>query len=49
VQDEVQNTGHADFVDDGKGNWFAVCLGVRLLKRDGEFRTSVFGKSLERL
>jgi len=27
----VQAIGHADFVEDGKGNWWAVCLGIRLL------------------
>ncbi|MDR3688295.1 MAG: family 43 glycosylhydrolase [Fimbriimonas sp.] len=24
-----QAIGHADFFDDGKGNWWAVCLGIR--------------------
>ena len=42
--DEVQNTGHADFVEDEKGNWWAVCLGVRPVKVGAEWKTSVFGK-----
>lgn len=29
LQDDVQNTGHADLVEDLKGNWWAVCLAVR--------------------
>ncbi|KAJ6021493.1 hypothetical protein N7540_006997 [Penicillium herquei] len=28
-RDEVQNTGHADLVEDDSGNWWAVLLGVR--------------------
>jgi len=27
----IQATGHADLFDDGHGNWWAVCLGIRLL------------------
>ncbi|RDW83673.1 uncharacterized protein DSM5745_03999 [Aspergillus mulundensis] len=33
-EDEVQNTGHADFVQDVDGNWWAVFLGVRPVWRD---------------
>ena len=29
AQDEVQNTGHADLVEDADGNWWAVLLAVR--------------------
>lgn len=29
LQDDVQNTGHADLVEDAEGNWWAVCLAVR--------------------
>ena len=43
VQDEVQNTGHADFVVDGEGRWWAVFLGVRPVKHGDEWKTSVFG------
>jgi len=44
VDDDVQNTGHADFVEDTKGNWWAVLLGVRPSKQDGKWSTSVFGE-----
>ncbi|CAG8954650.1 hypothetical protein HYFRA_00004571 [Hymenoscyphus fraxineus] len=44
TEDDVQNTGHADFVEDEKGNWWAVMLGVRPLKINGRFKTSVFGR-----
>ncbi|EPE34989.1 Arabinanase/levansucrase/invertase [Glarea lozoyensis ATCC 20868] len=44
IGDEVQNTGHADFVEDAEGNWWAVCLGVRPLKSGEEWRNSVFGR-----
>jgi beta-xylosidase len=42
--DEIQNTGHCDLVQDVDGRWWAVSLGVRPLKVDGSFQTSVFGK-----
>ncbi|KAL5043039.1 hypothetical protein BDW71DRAFT_131257 [Aspergillus fruticulosus] len=44
--DEVQNTGHADFVEDVDGNWWAVFLGVRPVWRETEQRWegSVFGR-----
>ncbi|TIA51451.1 glycosyl hydrolase [Aureobasidium pullulans] len=29
TQDDVQNTGHADLVEDAAGQWWAVCLAVR--------------------
>lgn len=29
---EIQCTGHADLVEDGNGNWWMVCLGVRPVK-----------------
>ena len=29
LQDDVQNTGHADLVEDANGDWWAVCLAVR--------------------
>ncbi|KAL4945244.1 hypothetical protein BDV06DRAFT_219499 [Aspergillus oleicola] len=46
VHDEVQNTGHADFVEDVDGNWWAVLLGVRPVWSGGEKRWegSVFGR-----
>ncbi|KAI9044349.1 glycoside hydrolase family 43 protein [Aspergillus affinis] len=44
VQDEVQNTGHADLVEDAKGQWWAVLLGVRPVMRDGRWEESVFGR-----
>ncbi|KAE8394498.1 glycosyl hydrolase [Aspergillus alliaceus] len=44
VTDEVQNTGHADLVEDARGRWWAVLLGVRPVKRDGYWEESVFGR-----
>ncbi|KAL4790678.1 glycosyl hydrolase [Aspergillus venezuelensis] len=46
VHDEVQNTGHADFVEDERGEWWAVLLGVRPVWRADESRWegSVFGR-----
>jgi len=44
ADDDIQNTGHADFVEDARGNWWAVFLGVRPVKQDGKWRPSVFGK-----
>lgn len=29
IKSPFQAIGHADFFDDGKGNWWAVCLGTR--------------------
>lgn len=43
TEDEVQNTGHADFVEDKEGRWWAVFLGVRPLKIDDEWKPSPFG------
>lgn len=34
VDDKVQNTGHADFVEDGEGRWWGVFLGMRPVWRD---------------
>ncbi|KAH8601558.1 glycosyl hydrolase [Bisporella sp. PMI_857] len=42
--DEVQNTGHADFVVDESGNWWAVLLGVRPVNVGGQWKASVFGR-----
>lgn len=39
----VQCCGHADFVDDGNGNWFAVFLGIRET-RQGFFRMHHAGR-----
>ncbi|KAE8145250.1 glycosyl hydrolase [Aspergillus avenaceus] len=44
VDDEVQNTGHADLVEDAQGRWWAVLLGVRPVKSDGTWEDSVFGR-----
>jgi len=44
TEDEVQNTGHADFVVDEGGNWWAVFLGVRPVKSKDGFKVSVFGE-----
>ncbi|KAJ5786976.1 Concanavalin A-like lectin/glucanase subgroup [Penicillium paradoxum] len=44
AEDEVQNTGHADFVEDGKGNWWAVMLGVRPTRRGEKWEDSVLGR-----
>ncbi|RAL14747.1 glycoside hydrolase family 43 protein [Aspergillus homomorphus CBS 101889] len=44
LADEVQNTGHADLVEDVKGQWWAVLLGVRPVWRDGAWEESVFGR-----
>lgn len=44
TEDEVQNTGHCDLVEDTKGQWWAVCLGVRPRKSGQDWRTSVFGR-----
>ncbi|RDW83491.1 glycosyl hydrolase family 43 protein [Coleophoma crateriformis] len=44
VDDEVQNTGHADFVTDSKGRWWGVLLGVRPTKTANGWSNSVFGR-----
>jgi beta-xylosidase len=41
--DEVQNTGHADLVEDAQGRWWAVLLGVRPSCENGRWEASVFG------
>lgn len=43
VEDEVQNTGHADLVEDANGRWWAVLLGVRPMRRGGQWEDSVLG------
>jgi beta-xylosidase len=46
--DDVQNVGHADLVEDLDGNWWAVLLGVRPVKKnDSTWESSVFGKILQ--
>lgn len=47
VNDEIQNTGHADFVVDEGGRWWGVFLGVRPVWREDQRRweESVFGIS----
>jgi beta-xylosidase len=45
VVDEIQNTGHADLVEDAEGRWWAVFLGVRPVKRGNGWEESVFGTS----
>ncbi|KAE8376020.1 glycosyl hydrolase [Aspergillus bertholletiae] len=44
INDEVQNTGHADLVEDAQGRWWAVFLGVRPVRKDGDWEESVFGR-----
>ncbi|KAH0293925.1 hypothetical protein M436DRAFT_71387 [Aureobasidium namibiae CBS 147.97] len=50
IQDDVQNTGHADLVEGPKGEWKAVCLAVRPSRQgtsnDGKdsFLPSPFGR-----
>ncbi|GKZ30288.1 hypothetical protein AbraIFM66950_008624 [Aspergillus brasiliensis] len=44
VHDSVQNTGHADLVEDAQGQWWAVLLGVRPVWKDGQWEESVFGR-----
>ncbi|KAL2867222.1 glycoside hydrolase family 43 protein [Aspergillus lucknowensis] len=44
VLDEVQNTGHADLVEDVEGRWWAVFLGVRPVRRGDYWEDSVFGR-----
>ncbi|KAJ5859293.1 hypothetical protein N7534_004570 [Penicillium rubens] len=42
--DEIQNTGHADLVEDTEGRWWAVFLGVRPVKKENGWEESVFGR-----
>ncbi|KAH8694154.1 glycosyl hydrolase [Talaromyces proteolyticus] len=44
INDEVQNTGHADLVSDSQGQWWAVLLGVRPVWNKNRWETSVFGR-----
>ncbi|KAJ5927849.1 hypothetical protein N7466_006805 [Penicillium verhagenii] len=44
VEDEVQNTGHADLVEDAGGQWWAVLLGVRPVQRGDKWEESVLGR-----
>lgn len=44
TEHEVQNTGHCDLVEDTAGQWWAMCLGVRPRRENGQWRTSVFGR-----
>jgi beta-xylosidase len=43
VEDSVQNTGHADLVEDNNGKWWAVMLGVRPVRRKDAWEESVLG------
>lgn len=43
LDDDVQNTGHADLVEDSAGKWWAVLLGVRPTKCQGKWEESVLG------
>ncbi|KAF3925888.1 Beta-xylosidase [Dactylellina cionopaga] len=36
TSDEVQNTGHADLIEDAAGNWWGVFLGVRPWKQEAD-------------
>ncbi|KAJ5364879.1 uncharacterized protein N7496_010592 [Penicillium cataractarum] len=44
VDDEVQNTGHLDLVEDADGNWWAVLLAVRPVRKEDQWEESVFGR-----
>lgn len=45
LQDDVQNTGHADLVEDVDGDWWAVCLAVRPYRDTSKvFLPSPFGR-----
>lgn len=44
TQEEVQNTGHCDFVSDSQGRWWAVCLAVRPERTESSWTPSVFGE-----
>lgn len=43
TKDIVQNVGHLDIFDDLQGQWWAVHLGVRPIKINGEFQDSMLG------
>lgn len=43
-EDKVQNTGHADLVEDQDGRWWAVLLAVRPTWNRNAWEDSVFGK-----
>ena len=44
VNDEIQNTGHADLVEDQEGRWWGVFLGVRPVQTSNGWDVSVLGK-----
>lgn len=48
IADEVQNTGHCDFVEDASGRWWALCLAVRPEKTYSGWTPSVFGRTTSR-
>lgn len=44
-EDDTQNTGHVDLVEDTRGQWWAVLLGVRPVRTSaGTWQESVFGR-----
>jgi len=43
-EEEVQRTGHADVFEDGRGDWWAVLLGVRPVKSEGKFLEPQLGE-----
>ncbi|KAJ6265043.1 Beta-xylosidase [Drechslerella dactyloides] len=47
--DEVQNTGHADLIEDAAGNWWGVFLGVRPWRQENDgkvtWEISQYGKA----
>lgn len=45
VDDEVQNTGHADLVEDARGQWWAVLLAVRPTRKGRNWEESVLGEA----
>lgn len=47
INDQVQNTGHADLFEDSNGQWWATLLAVRPeQKLDGSWTESVLGRAL---
>lgn len=44
TDEEVQNVGHADFVQDPLGRWWAFCLAVRPQRTETGWSNSLFGK-----
>lgn len=46
TDEEVQNTGHADVFESADGEWWAVLLGVRPQKLNGQWKESPLGTSL---